>query len=283
MHTFRLATALAVFAVVGIALVLAQPSLTPPAGPIDETGRFGTLIELSQETAPGDSDYRFIIQEPGSYILTGDVNVGNDSGILILTNHVTIDLNGYTLSGSGEAGVDVLPAEEDIIGVLNGITVRNGRIIGFRDGIDASDLIQGVGSNSFRYTNYADLYVDVSRNGLEAENGQVLRCTVRAQDTGIEGFDIVVRDCVVEMLGNEPSQHGIRAIGSVVDSCAVDMFNSTAEVSEGIEVFDGVVRGSRVRSQTIGFRLRRSIAEGCVSTSDQNTIGSESATFASNF
>ena len=36
------------------AIAIAQPSLTPPPGPVSESSRFGTRIELTQATAPGD-------------------------------------------------------------------------------------------------------------------------------------------------------------------------------------------------------------------------------------
>lgn len=92
------------FAVLALMLstsaALAQPTLPPPPGPIDESGRWGPRIEINQNAAPGDADSIFRISAPGSYYLTSNlVGLAGKTGIEIASANVTIDLNGFTLQG----------------------------------------------------------------------------------------------------------------------------------------------------------------------------------------
>jgi parallel beta-helix repeat protein len=59
------------------------------------------------------------ISEPGSYYLTE--NVTASGGINIETDNVTIDLNGFTLSGGSGSGIETQ-------GQRSGITIRNGTV-----------------------------------------------------------------------------------------------------------------------------------------------------------
>ncbi|MEM1422972.1 MAG: hypothetical protein AAGH64_03105, partial [Planctomycetota bacterium] len=134
MNAARTVSAIAVFAVVGIALVLAQPSLTPPAGPIEESGRFGTRTELDERSAPPADGFAHVISEPGSYVLAGDVDAGSGSGVRIDASNVTLDLNGFTVRGDGTNPMSVgiappRPITEPLD--ITGVTVRNGKVTGF--------------------------------------------------------------------------------------------------------------------------------------------------------
>ncbi len=98
------------------ASVLAGP-LNPPAGPVASTHK--TLTEVEPRTAinatntPGDANSYFRITQPGSYYLTANMSVGTiEHGIQIDLNTeglVTIDLNGFTVSGAEGTlnGIDV--------------------------------------------------------------------------------------------------------------------------------------------------------------------------------
>lgn len=114
-----------------------EPSGTP-APTMKTLDEVEPRIPLSQQTTPGDVSYLYIISESGSYYLTGDRNT-DKRGILIDANNVTIDLAGFTLSGTGVAGR---------YGVLitgqNNVEIRNGSIYNFGyHGIFENDTTRG--------------------------------------------------------------------------------------------------------------------------------------------
>ena len=121
----------AAFVVVGALLVNAG-DVDPPAGPVAPAMKTLDEVEpripLSQETTPGDASNLFLITEPGSYYLTGNLDVpATLNGVGISAPNVTLDLEGFTISNTpGTAtwlgsGVTVLFSSDFI-------TIRNGTI-----------------------------------------------------------------------------------------------------------------------------------------------------------
>jgi hypothetical protein len=108
----------------------AQGSLTPPGAP---SPTMKSLDQIEPRTpvdathTPGDSSDEFLITQPGSYYLTTNITaVVLKNGIKIITNNVTLDLNGFSLLGTNPADDAILvPA-----GYFN-ITVENGIIFGW--------------------------------------------------------------------------------------------------------------------------------------------------------
>lgn len=74
------------------------------------------------------------ITDPGSYILTQNINATNldtfEGCIVLSTDHVTLNLNGFAIIGEG-TGVGI--SDDSLV---EGITVRNGAIANFGAGID---------------------------------------------------------------------------------------------------------------------------------------------------
>src|SRR5262245_28304173 len=87
-----------VAAIATFTTVAAAGDLNPPPGPVGATMK--TLREVEPRTAinatntPGDAGSLFVITQPGSYYLTGNVTVNGMAGIKISASNVTIDLNG---------------------------------------------------------------------------------------------------------------------------------------------------------------------------------------------
>jgi hypothetical protein len=114
---------------------------------IDET----VLINQASVVAAGG--FPFIISQPGSYKLIGNLVVpANTSGILVQSNDVTLDLNGFSITGAivcDNGGNNCAPAPtsdtsgvEAVLGFVGGqrsnifgVTIKNGHVRGFTHGI----------------------------------------------------------------------------------------------------------------------------------------------------
>src|SRR5438105_11935725 len=78
-------------------------------------------IEVNSINTPGDATAEFVISQPGSYCLPGNVvGVSGKSGIRIDADDVTLDLAGYGMIG--------------VSGSLSGILINNHLRIAIRNG-----------------------------------------------------------------------------------------------------------------------------------------------------
>lgn len=118
-------TRLLCVAVVGLSgtAVFAQGPLQPSAGPEE---MMKSLDQIEPRTPI--NELPFTITESGSYFITGDLTVSGD-GIVVEADHVSIDLMGYSLTGDGSSGQGISVTDAD------GVTIRNGAILAFEDGI----------------------------------------------------------------------------------------------------------------------------------------------------
>lgn len=101
----------------------------------------GAGLLASYPSAPVTADRRAAdkinrcqtIDQSGSYVLDRNLQAERDC-LVVTANNVTIDLAGYTITGagipSGGSGIRTAPAA-----VLEGITVRNGTVTNFNEGI----------------------------------------------------------------------------------------------------------------------------------------------------
>lgn len=165
-----------------------------PAEPPGATMK--TLDEIEPRTAvqslSGDPNSLYIIDAPGSYYLTADINgVTGKNGIEIRCDNVVIDLNGFALVGdSGYTdGIMVQPQPQP---KRKNIVIKNGTIGNWEDGIDLTNT-ENVQLVNLRATGNVD-------KGIWFEdNGQVINCI--AENNGGNGFDAQgygseFRDCL---------------------------------------------------------------------------------------
>ena len=120
-----------------VAALAAMPALAgdlnPPAGPVAPTMKPLTDVEpriaVNATNTPGNTTNQFIITQPGSYYLTGNIaGVSGKSGILVASNGVTLDLMGFTMVGvSGPVdGITMTGFFENVV-IRNGHTTSTAR------------------------------------------------------------------------------------------------------------------------------------------------------------
>ena len=185
---------------VSLALLLAAPTLQ--AG----DGRF----ELAQVDMP------ITIVQPGSYVLTENITgLAGVSGITIAGSGVTMDLNGFSLTGDETSlhGIEVLPG-------TSGITIRNGALHYW-----GGAGVEGIAATAVNLEN-----LEVTATGW-----------AMAQPGLAVGPNSRVRDCRVTGSG----QDGISCVGNVlVTGCQVSECNGTGINNQSGRVVDCVAVGN---------------------------------------
>ena len=148
--------------------------LAASAGAVDGT------IEINQaKVLANGGSFPYFITASGSYRLTGNLQVPSGlavcGGIQVDASNVTIDLNGFSITGPGAACPYGIHAG---VGDL-GTTVENGTVTGFTKGIGVNDssTVKSVHANSN------------SNNGIEVGQFSVVEgCTANLNASGVGVF-----------------------------------------------------------------------------------------------
>jgi hypothetical protein len=207
--------------------IFAQGILTPPPGAPAPTMKTLDQVEPRKEVnatnTPGSGAAIFTITTPGSYYLSANITgVSGKNGIYISSNDVTLDLNGFVLTG--------------VPGSLAGIYLIGPKNIAIRNGTIRDWGGKGVQSLFILYSVIEDLRVYKNGSvGIEAHGGSIVRRCVASFNAGA-GFDLgagttssngeVAADVVVEncfATGNGGS--GFALQGAAITHCEA-RFNS---------------------------------------------------------
>jgi len=111
-----LARAVTAAALVGMCGIAEAGPLEPPPGPAAPTMK--TLSEVEARTPIHQSDLPLTISVNGAYYLAENLHA-NQNGVDMITvtaNYVSIDLNGFTIDGTGQAAIatDCIQIEQDV-------------------------------------------------------------------------------------------------------------------------------------------------------------------------
>ncbi len=269
--------------------------ITPPPGPVTGTHKTLTEVEpriaINEVNTPGDADSLFRITSPGSYYLTRSiVGVAGKHGIEIESSGVTLDLNGFDLSGvPGMGAFDGIRSS----GLpLRAVVVKNGSVRGWGDdGIDcASSTARGIcvegvsvignaghgmliaphgsvtgceaignGSDGILVSDACIVTACVASGnggrGIIADNGSIVRDCIALENTG-NGIETSIAGIVIGCTAMANGGSGIvsNGAGAVVDGCT-----AYSNTSSGIVVFNG--------NSVTGCAVRLNAQNGIVATS----------------
>ena len=208
------------------ASALAQGPLIPPAAPAPS---MKTLAQIEARTpipaspAVPIAGPHFTITAPGSYYLTGNIQVASGDGILINSSNVTLDLNGFALIST--AVVNPSSGSAILLGLSTGnIHIRNGNILG--------GTIRTAGGPA-TYSTLGWYSGILDQSAVLSENVQISQINVKACRYGIYllGKDNVISHCSAR----SNSASGILAEeGNII--------NSTANLNGGVGII--AIRGS---------------------------------------
>jgi parallel beta-helix repeat protein len=145
------------------------------------------------------------IGSSGSYILAGNLKATGDC-LLVMADWITIDLDGFVISGSG-TGSAIKPGKA---GTQRGITIRNGTIRGFENGIDFASY-----GTEMRIEQM--LVTDCSNYGIGTNEASIVKDNIATQN-GI-GFYLGSRNVVTGNTATFNSDgfnlgHGCTVIGN---------------------------------------------------------------------
>ncbi|CAN5826731.1 hypothetical protein BH11PLA1_BH11PLA1_00920 [soil metagenome] len=233
---------------------------------------------LSSATTPGDATAVFVISQPGSYYLTGNLTpTGGRDGIRVTADYVTIDLNGFTIDGSLATGF--MDGIDFSGGTRRGCCVRNGivrackgyGIVGnVTDAlfIDLAVLDNQSGSlEVFSATNTVVMRVRArAATGevcISVGNGSVVtECTCEGAGTAIEAQ----LSCVISRCTARNVRKGFLINSGRVEECALDTVTDTSSFSSG-----GIMAGTG--TEVVRCSLRQCTqaginASGAISVTD---------------
>lgn len=272
MKNYLLAESIAIISLLAPVGAFGQGTLAPPGAPaptMKSLDQVEARTIVNAANTPGDASSTFIISQPGSYYLTGNITGGaGKHGISIQADDVTLDLNGFALisGGSGTVrGINVPAARTNLC-------IRNGSVRGWNDGGVRADAAAGV-LEKLQVANNTGSY------GVAAGNGSIIRdCVATANGTGFYAPDRTQVSNCISTVNTGPGIFGTSYVN--VFDCTVSRNggvgiqlaggnNNVARCSVTRNDLGGITEtggGSAVTECNVGFNPANGIAVSAGST-----------------
>lgn len=171
---------------------------------------------FAQTSINPTSSYPIRISTPGSYKLMGNLITNNQTAIEVTVPGVTIDLNGFSLIGSGRVCSQTqyswsLTCNANITGPsagvsgMDGVTLRNGTIQGFQFGVNIMggrvenmllrynfaavlQAASGLSDNSVPSLTLDGLAIESNAGiGAYIKSGLITRSVIKGNNVGVQG------------------------------------------------------------------------------------------------
>jgi hypothetical protein len=178
----------------------------------------------------------YTITAPGVYELQGDLTANDTNGIDVKADHVLIDMKGYALTQS-QTG-----SSSGVTSASTDVTVRNGTIYGFGDGVSLFGAENSVIAVRFLHNNITadikgnddaikDCYVVgggrtdgigieiESGSGVQVKGNQVCDCRIAIVSTSVSGSGFIQNYVANSDKGLQLNDHDYYQ-GNVVTNCA---------------------------------------------------------------
>ena len=217
--------------------VLHPSSWLPAHGPLAPPGAPAPTMKTLDQIEPRTpiSSLPFTISSSGSYYLTGNLTAAaSTTAITISADNVTIDLRGFTLSGTGTSGTGITaPAAQ------SNVVVENGMVRSFSNGVNLGAVV-----------------------GARLERLVASDCGNALNSSGLRtGNDAIVRDCVVRNhIGSGTNSAGfVLGFNSIVENCTARSGTGTAQGFFSSAGFGTYLNCSAVGNAGSGF----SVGSGC--------------------
>lgn len=246
-------------------LFVLQPALLHAGGPLTPPGAPAPTMKSLQEIEPRTliASLPYTITNSGSYYLSNSLTVTTGDAITILTNGVTLDLDGFTITSSAGAATGhgiYIP------GAVRDITIINGGIEGG---------VKDNGNGTFTGGGFAYGISATNATSVRLTHVSVSGCLVDAIHLNFFGATIAEK-CTVFTIGN----YGIYA--NTVDGCsasdcgqlgvlAADAANSYGQSpynGQGFAAYNAV-NCYGVSSNNVGLNCNN--GQNCIGTSSSGT------------
>jgi hypothetical protein len=214
MKTSYLIPTLLISTFMQLPIAFGQGSLTPPGAPapgMKSLDQIETRSPVDATHTPGSGTNLFVINQPGSYYLTGNVAVASGNGIAITTNGVTLDLNGFTISSTSATAANGILLQNG--GNVQDISILNGHIQG---GVTFSGAFSGTGLQSGIITSTPFAF---NSHGIRVSGVTVTGCRTSGISIGLSS-STMVDHCTVEVI---QASSGVGIVSGAVSDCAVDV------------------------------------------------------------
>ncbi len=234
----------------------AQGPLSPSTTPSVTMKTLGQL----QPRTPIES-LPFVITESGSYYVTADLSSSNH-GIQIRASHVTVDLMGFTLKGNGTSTVFGIFLDGDVDAPLNDITVLNGRVENFANGIRLEHACRNR-LEALQIARSTSNGIIILANSGDCSDNQFVSCS-SANNAGL-GIYFSAKNCSV-------ADNLIASCSSYGNSTAGIYLSATAGGScEGNRILDSSIWGND--GYGIGFTAASNNVIQTCTIADQSAYG----------